>query len=150
MSLDLQTTKPSLGGVGFDVRYKWTWMSCCTFHISCECMGKISKVWDVTYMPGSYSSRPQTSEVIVQDFAGPANHQAILRYVWVLIRGISGHGHVATLFTFLVDACVWSESLECIPYIGIPSIQVTYLPRRGPRSGRILKTTRPSTWNCWL
>ena len=26
------------GGMGYDVRYKWTWMGYHTFHMSCECM----------------------------------------------------------------------------------------------------------------
>ena len=91
-------------------------------------------------MPGSYSSRPQTSEAMGQDFAGPANHQAILRYVWVLIRGISGHGCVGTLFICLVDAYEWSDKtvLQSI-YMDALHPGHRYLLGYRPRDGRVCR-----------
>ena len=73
------------GGVGYDMRYKWTWMGCHIFQISCGCIGKVSQAWDVTYTLGCHPSRPQTTNTIGHYLAGFADHQTISRDVWVLI-----------------------------------------------------------------
>ena len=49
------------GGVEYEMRYKWPWMGCHTFQISCGYMGKVSQAWDVTHTLGCPPSRPQTT-----------------------------------------------------------------------------------------
>jgi hypothetical protein len=73
------------GGVGCDVRYKWTWMCCHTFQISCGYTRKVSQAWDVTHTLGCPPSMSLTTKAMGQDFAGFANHQTIPREVCVLI-----------------------------------------------------------------
>ena len=67
---------------------------------------RFSHAWDVTYTQGYPPSRPHTTKYVGRGFAGFVNHQAILREVWVVIRGTSCHEWVDKHFTCIVDACM--------------------------------------------
>ena len=111
------------GGVRCDTTmYKWPCMVCHILHMSCGCMGKTLQAWDVTHTCGCPPSRPQTTKSMGLDFVGFANHQAIPREVWYVIRGPSDHGWVTIYFTYLVNARERSHKL------GIPTIKVIDLP----------------------
>ena len=138
------------GGVEYDTMYKWLWIGCHPFHMSCGCMGKVLKAWGVTYTHRCPTPRPQTTKAVGQDFAGelqttkpfPGMCGLWLWYnVSVDMDGLPSFPHV--LLVHGNDL----TSLECYPYTRIPYIQVTDFPRYESRSGRIDKATKPSTWN---
>ena len=89
-------------GVGCAMRYKWPWMDCHAFHVSCECMLKVLQAWDVTHTCGCPPSRQQTTKDLDQAFAGSANHQAIFSEVLDVMQCTSGHIWFATHSTCLV------------------------------------------------
>ena len=94
---------------------------------------------------------PKLIKAVGQDFAGFINHQAIhKRELWVVIQYISGHGWVAILSIYCVDAWERHHKPRLQSIHNYAPIQATELPRCGTRSDQICKTTKPPTWNCWL
>ena len=64
------------GSVGWDMMYKWPWMGCHIFHMSCGDVRMVSHAWDVTYTQRRPPSRPHITKDVGQSFAGFANHYA--------------------------------------------------------------------------